>query len=341
MKTKLLLALWLCFGLSLTSAFAEEPEKDLIIQDTIIFLPDSNVKVLFIGDAMKEMTSCQRIDSVKMMLISDVEKAQARAGYPVAAKTTHYFISTEGKRRLKAESEEYLEQGVDVEKESRSLQLGLLPYAYFIHDLVSGYEIQIYLSDPSQLKLLKNYNLSAAISTIAADKKMKRNSFKTELERRDNEWILKSTKRRRNDLLEITPNFGFGLFGNQWSPAVGLDLRLTLTNKYGLPSYRFGFGLVGYTFTHDNSLDFSNVNFLQSYNLTLMANLSAYDTKYTKAKWFGVSGGLLNTTDDSGLDKRYKAGIVAEGFVPFSFSFDIIFLKEKKSVYGMTMTIPF
>src|SRR4051812_18412054 len=165
MKIKMLFALWACLALSETVFCAEEEsKKDL--RDTIVIIPDTNIKVVFIGHDMKAMSTFARIDTVKNMLINDIAKASLREGYPKAAKTTHYFVSSEGKRRLKAETEDYLEQGVDVEKEKRSLMLGLLPYAYYIHDLESGYELQLYIADPAQINSLGSYKLGDAIATI-------------------------------------------------------------------------------------------------------------------------------------------------------------------------------
>ncbi len=340
MKTKLLIALWACYAMTAAGLTAGENETVSQYNDTIIIVPDSSVKIIFIGENMEGMSSYLRIDTVKTMLINDVQKAQSRPDYPASAKTTHYFISADGKRRLKAESQDYLEQEVNIEKESRSLSLGLPPYGYFIHDLKYGYEIQIYLSDPEKLKSLSTYDLGKAIS-LTGDKDVYKNNYRADLERRESEWILTNKNRLRSDMIEIVPSFGFGLIGNQWSPAVGIDMRLSLTNKYGVSAYRFGFSFLGYTFTHSNTMDFENLNFVYSYTGKIMFNLMSYEKSDRSAKWFGLTGGWMKSSEESQLKNRFKAGIIAEGFGPFSFAFDVIFLKDKNAVYGMTMLLPF
>lgn len=340
MKTKMLIAWWACYALTTTVTTAVENGSVKQLQDTIVIVPDSNVKVLFIGDNLEMMSSYQRIDTVKSMLMIDIQKALSRPDYPQSAKTTHYFISEEGKRRLKTESEDYLEQEVNVEKESRSLKLGLLPYAYFIHDLKYNYEVQIYLNDPDQLKSLSGYDFGKAIR-LTGEKEIYNKNFRVDLERADSEWILKSKKRLRQDMIEVAPSFGFGIIGNLWSPAAGVDLRVSLSNKYGISAYQIGFSFIGYVFTQANTLDFENSNFVQAYTGKFLYNLTSDEKSDRSDKWFGLTAGWMKSSNESMLNNRFKAGVIAEGFGPFSFAFDIIFLKDKNAAYGATLLLPF
>jgi len=336
MKTKLLIALWLCYVLP-----ARASEESKTMNDTIVIIPDTNIKIIFIGNGIKDMVSFERIDTLKDMLIGDVQKAQAQPGYPKAPKTTHYFINENGKRRIKAESEDFLEQGIDVEKEVISLNNSLPSYAFIVHDLVSGNELQFYLADPDQLSSLSKYKLSNAFKTIANDKAIQRKNFRIDLTRNDNEWMVTKTQKNRQDMIEISPTFGFGLIGNQWSPAVGADLLLGFTNRYGNSNFRVGLSFLGYSYPLSNNFDFSNINFVQSYDAMFMFNLRDSNSKGEKSRWFGVTGGKLQTSEEGDLDNRWKFGIITSNICPFNFRFENIFLKDKKSVYSFTMLIPF
>jgi hypothetical protein len=338
MKTKLLLALWACLICSLNCSANDEPK---FFNDTIIIKPDTNIKVIFIGTTMKEMTSFEALDTLKNMLIADVAKAKTQPGYPQDAHTTHYFVSEDGKRRVKAESQDFIEQGIDVEKEARSIKLGLPKYSFIIHDLRSGNEIQIYLDDPSRLSTLANYSFTDAIKTIAGEKKIQRTSYRVDLERSDKLYMVQQTHRDRNDLIEITVQCGFGLIGNQWSPAIGADLVMGLSNKYGVSTFRIGGSYLAYSFPQNNDLDFSKINFVQGIDAKFMFNMRNEQSKSEKNRWFGVTAGKYTSSEPSGLDNRWKVGIVTDNIGPFNFKFETVFLKEKKAVYAFTMLIPF
>src|SRR4051812_31520388 len=120
MKMKVLLALWTCYILSSLTARSEETDSDKQFTDTIVMVADTNIKIVFIGSSMQDLSKYNRIDTITNMFIDDLKKAKMRADYPKSPKTTHYFINENNKRRIKTESEDYLEQAVDVEREKTS-----------------------------------------------------------------------------------------------------------------------------------------------------------------------------------------------------------------------------
>ncbi len=332
-------ASWACFALillNLNLATAEEVVK----KDTIQFNSDQGCKILFIGDNVVQMTGFTGIDSLVSMLNDDLRKASAQSDFPSNPRIVHYFVTENGKRRLKAEDNESMEPPVDINAEKQSLLLDLPSNVYFIYDLKDNYEIRIYVNDKKQLESLVT-NFQVGLKVIKDDIKSIKSNYKVTLNRSATGWVVVDKQRKRNDMIEMSPNFGLGLIGNTWSPSVGADLSLIFSNKYGLASVKFGATFSGFTFAVNGGMDFSKINFVQSFGLKAMYNISdSYDHSY-KSRWVGLSGGMLKADKNSILNKSYKFGFVAEGFGAFNFSFDAIIVGKKKSVYGLTMVFPF
>ena len=337
----MLLGSWAIFALSISVAQADDDNENKTYRDTIVLAPDENTKVLFIGNNLKEMVKYTRLDSLKLLLIEDIKKAEKQANYPMAPKTTHYFVTATGKRRLKTEGEDFLEPEVNVEKERQSLELNLPPYTYIIHDLAANYECYIYVKDSGQIKALSNESFNDALSSIASDKKLLRHTFRVDLEKKNDLWKLQDHYRSTEDLIELTPSFGLGLIGNQWSPTLGGDVQLMLSNRYGKPAFKSAFGLSGYTFMQSNNNEISGLNFVTAYCFKFSGNLSSLSPGSSKAKWAGLEGGWMKASRGGSLDGAYKIGFLSEGFSVFNFSFDIIRTKNKNSIYGVTLMFPF
>jgi hypothetical protein len=340
MKKQVLFASWAFYALTLTTSVAQEPMDYEYLKDTIIFTPDENSKILFIGDDLSEMIKYKRLDSLISFLSGDIKTARAQSAFPENAITTHYFISATGKRRLKAEDPESI-QGFDIEKEKKSLELDLPVNAFYIHDLVNNYEIDIYVKDQRQIESLANENFTAGLLTLTSDKKVIKRNYRVELSKTSTGWNLTGKEKKQNDMIEVTPAFGVGMIGNQWSPVIGSDLYLTLSNKYGAPSFRAGVNFSGFTFTPENNMDFTNINFVQSYSAKVMWNSSSFYDKVRKPHWIGLSVGKYKTSKESELNNKYKFGLSCEGIGQLNFSFDVILFGNKKSLYGLTMVFPF
>ncbi len=149
-------ALVLCFVFSTGSIYAQTNTPD---NDTILMLIRDRVKVMFIGNDLSEMADFKKVDSLKVLFINDLEEARKQSSYPMDSRTTHYFVHPNGKRRLKAENEDYSESDIDLTAEKSSLGLDLPPYLYIIHDFSSNYELRIYLEHPEELSRVFNCTL--------------------------------------------------------------------------------------------------------------------------------------------------------------------------------------
>ena len=343
MKKKMLLASWIFFALTLKTAQASDEDQSTneSIRDTIILTLDESTKVLLIGDDIKSMVKYSRLDSLKTMLIEDVKKAQKQTGYPTTPKTTHYFVTADGKRRLKTESEDFLEPEVNVEKEKQALSLNLPPCVFIIHDLATNTDSYLYVKDPGQLARLQDENLSDGLNALAKDKELQRHYFRIDLEKESGQWKVKDKHNHRQDMLELSPTFGLGMIGSQWSPTIGANISLLFTNKYSHPTWKAQFGLSAFSFTPMNLTELSSVSLVQSYNFRIMGNMYMDEPRSSKTKWFGLEAGWLKAPSGSILDKAYQFGIHTEGHGPFDFSIDVIKTKNKTTLYGATLTIPF
>ncbi|MGZ4118973.1 MAG: hypothetical protein ACXVPY_15900, partial [Bacteroidia bacterium] len=286
MKKQMFQALWACFALASATVSAQTSSKSAF-NDTIIFMPDTQSKVILIGDQLSEMSSYKKIDSIKTLFINDMEEARKQASFPVNSKTTHYFVSPSGKRRLKAESEDYPEQEIDVAKEKRSLDLDLPPYEYIIHDFSSNYECQIYLKDPEQLKGLKDVNFSESLITIANNKKLFRKNFRLDLEKDGSAWKIKNKfGPPSSETIEMTGTFGASLIGGKLSPLASAALWFAHTNKHNIPVFKAGLCFSSNIFTDLKDEKFSDLTALRTYEIKFLVDMSG--AKKAKPQWFGL-----------------------------------------------------
>ncbi len=339
MKMKLLLATGLSIALALTKSYAGDPETESGKNDTLIFSPIIDSKVLVIGPDMSLFADYTKLDSIKTLFLSDMKKSQEQNSYPVGSKVTHYFVHPNGKRRIKAESTDFLQQGINVEEERKSLSLELFPYSYILHDLESDIYCTIYLREPSQLPSLETISFNDALRSLSADKKAARKHYRIDLEKEGSEWKHKSEFASHQDFLELTPSFGIGNIGGAWSPALGAHLSITFNNKYGLPEYKLGAALNGYLFANYFNKTFSNFYPVHDYQLSFMFNFAPL--RSSKANWFGLQGGFFQSRESGSLNGAFKAGIICEGFSVFNYSVDFIRDKQKHNLLGITMRFPF
>lgn len=339
MKMKLLLATGLSIALALTKSYAGDPETESGKNDTLIFSPITDSKVLIIGPDMSLFADYTKLDSVKSLFLSDMKKSQEQNSYPAGSKVTHYFVHPNGKRRIKAESTDFLQQGINVEEERKSLSLKLFPYSYILHDLESDIYCTIFLKEPSQLPSLETISFNDALRSLSADKKAARKHYRIDLEKEGSEWKHKSEFASHQDFLELTPSFGLGIIGGAWSPVLGAHLSLTFNNKYGLPKYKLSGSLNGYLFADYFNKTFSNFYPVHNYQLGFMFNFAP--AKTSKANWFGLQGGYFQSRESGSLNGAYKVGIMCEGFSVFNYSVDLIRDKQKNNLMGITLRFPF
>jgi hypothetical protein len=340
MKKQLLFALWAC--LALIKANSQELKDDKSIatksfKDTLMIIPSSDMKVMLLGKFQKDLSNFNDIDSLKQMLINDVIAARKQEDYPTGSKLTHYFVTAEGKRRLKAENEDYQETTVNVQREKRALRLDLHSYEYIIYALKNNYECHIYLKDPGNLDKLSRINFAEAINAAKADPWNLKNSSRLDVEQENEKWILKNHSRTKQDMIELSPSFGLTLIGNKMSPTASLNLSIILSNKYGHGTVKTGVSYDLSTFADWSNNSISNLNLVHSYQLYIMSNLSD-----SKQRWVGLQGGILKSKEnESPFNNKWKFGFVTEGFGSFNYTFDVIMLGNKKAIYSLGLKLPF
>ncbi|MFN8143591.1 MAG: hypothetical protein U0073_04150 [Bacteroidia bacterium] len=339
MNCKLLLAIGLSFALKVSATAGDEPQKSSSLNDTIIFSPIPDSKVLIIGPDMREMQRYTKLDSIKVLFLGDLKTAKEQHTYPEGSRLTHYFVHPNGKRRIKAESADYQEPEVDLEAEKRSMSLELPPFAFLLHDLESEIDCEIYLKDPAQISLLESVSFTDAVKSLGENKKSMRKFSRIDLEKEGSSWKQKFESGNDLDYLEVTPSFGFGMIGGAWSPIIGANMSLRFTNKYGIPFLRTGLAMYGRMLADYSHKEFSNFNKVVEYEMNVMLNVAG--RKASKPSWFGLQGGFYSAEKNTSLRGAFKAGFICEGFGSFNYGVDIIKLKNNQTLLGLSLRFPF
>jgi len=348
MKNKILLICGLYFTLHVPAIQAQN--EDRLFRDTIAIKPNADCQIFFIGSTLKEMAKYKKADSLKTLLIDDWEKAKQESSYPVASKTTHYFVDPNGKRRLKAESDDYQEPALDICKEIRLLHLNLPAYMFIIYDLANKYEIQLYFNKPEQLAALKNISLNEAIFSIAGNAQAQRRYYRVDLENNSGQW--KMSQHFSNRKLEIAAlgTVNLSVIGSQLSPGISLGGCFTLTDKQGIPT--FGIDLFYSTnfFGGNIDNDFGRLTFVDAIELRILQNASLFHNGKQQYKrrgnydWLGVNFGyILPATTynlpSTLLNNTFKYGISLY-FNRFNIAIDAVFLPDGNTIILYSLAIP-
>ncbi|MEO8150251.1 MAG: hypothetical protein ABI723_21635 [Bacteroidia bacterium] len=345
MKKQMLFALGLCYALNINNSNAQALSMDMDesanvainYRDTILIRPDATTQVLFLGKNLDEMINYTGLDSLKNLLVADVDKARTQPGYPAQSKLTHYFVHPNGKRRLKAESEDYAEPQVNVADEERSLYLDLLPYQFIIYDFAKNYRIHIYLKNPDDLNKLASVNFKDALIAASLNKKTVKHSYRIDALKSNDNWKVENSYGNKLDQLESGFAIGVNLIGSRLSPLANFDLSLIFNNKYNHPFIKTGFSYSVSSFSNWDNSEITDLCILSSYDLKFLTNLSQ-----DKTHWFGVQFGIMdNYKSSSPFDNKFKFGFVSEGFGRLNYSLDVILFEKKQSIYGLTVKLPF
>lgn len=347
MKKQMLMACWALIALIPGKIFAQDDglyvygiERNQAIRDTMVIKLGGNDQVFVIGESLKQLARYEKGDSLKLLFITDWEKAVANQSVSASSKSVHYFVHSSGKRRLKAENEDYAEPSINVAEEIRRLDLDLPKHAYIIHDLVTGNQINIYLQDPAELKnKLGSVSINAALGTMSAQKKDMRKSYKYELTHTDGSY--KSTGKWGNtlDAIEVVPSLGLGLIGSSIAPIIGADIFMSFPNKYRIQHFKVGAGLTGYGLAQLNKGDVTGVSIVEAYDLKYAFNVN--DEQRTRARWLGLTGGIMRSVSGGSLNGAWKVGLFSEGTGPFNYGFDIIKDRKNQAIYSLTLRFPF
>lgn len=332
MKQHVLFALWACHAL-LSPVHAQTTEE---YRDTLIITPNETMKVLFIGSNMNNLSKYTRADSLKDYLLADIETARRQSVYPEGSRLTHYIVHSNGRRRLKAENEDYQEPALDLEKEVRSMNLHLPAYAYIIYDIAAACELQIYLSSPDDLKNLEQVNLSEAIRTVAAGKRSERRFSVIELKQENGQWKRTAAYNKKGEFVELTTTIGAGVFGGQAAPEVGIELSYVISDRHSVPAFRIGTSARYAVFSDYANKEFSNLYEVNFYNVSCM-----FRAPNSSVRWLGFELGYT-IADGGSLDRNYSLGILyGLKSVQLGFNFyspDLGFRKPKGStLYGFVV----
>ncbi|MFA9212862.1 MAG: hypothetical protein ACEQSR_03340 [Candidatus Methylacidiphilales bacterium] len=344
MKKLLLLACGLVMACT-NSLFAQKEgvtQVDLLYSDdspsdTLVIKLSGNDKILIIGGNLKDLHKYKQVDSIKTLFLTDILVAQANNTLNAEATKVYYFVTNNGKRRLKAENVDLSENAVNVAYELKRLQLDLPKYEYHLFDLKNEYQIQIYLADAKQLKTqLENTNIESAINFVNTNaKKDFKRTFKLELAT-ENGYKVTNKTLGRHDAIFINGALGLGLIGNTIAPVAGVDMLLYLSNKYSVGQYKLGIGYNAFPFVNTVNGDVKGVSLVNSYALKGLVNLNDRGD----ANYIGLQLGIMKSNDIKTFDNAFKFGILQQTKL-LNYSFDFIYDSNKNWVYGLTVYFPF
>jgi hypothetical protein len=345
-KKIMLLASWSFFAISPLKIFAQEQNVHVIslakpeeeFTDTLIINLKGSDKILFIGDEFHEMVKYKNADSLKILFINDFETAINNKSISKDVLLVHYFVHQSGKRRIKAENPEYTDNRIDPTYEIKRLNLDLPKFQYFIYDLKTGYQIQIYLNNPDDLKqTLNSVNLNEAIVFAGKDKKELKKSYKLEMNAENNDYKITGKTHGQQDAINLSPSLGLGLLGNVFAPIAGGDLILYLTDKYSVGKFKTGISYTVFPFVNSIQNEIQSVNFVNSLDLKFLMNLNIATKE--SPHWIGFGGGLMKSNSINSYDNAYKFEMLFEDKI-LNYSFDVIKTHDNV-IYGLTIKMPF
>lgn len=347
MKKQMLLATGILMLFCQTKLFAQKeglmivnaPIQTDIVSDTLFITLSSGDKIILTGGHFNKLNHYQRADSLKTWMIADLDQAFKQSQLQPDATNIHYFVKG-NTRRLKVENPEFSNNTIDVNQEIFRMQHNLPKHKIVVYDMQYGIQIHFYLKDLEAYKnSLGTISLDEAIRSALSDKSDRCSYFRIDVTEQNNTYKVTDKTKARFDMLEVVPSFGMGLIGNTFAPVAGADLYLGFTNKYNVRKFKTGIGFSAFPFVSGSGDVVTGVSLLQVYELRAMYNLT--NTTRNEAHWFGLQGGLFSADKTSTYDKAYKFGFIYEGSGPFNYSFDFIRDQNNRSIYGLTVKLPF
>lgn len=320
--TLVLSTLWFCFA-STFNLFAQEKSLKLN-RDTLFVVTDSQVKILIIGDDFRDMVDYNRADSMIELFLKDYQNALSQEAISDHSKTVHYIVHPSGKRRFKAESEDFQEPVINIKKEVNNMGLELPAYVYILYDIQFNTEIQIYVKNPDQLTNLTNTRFTPLLKDQKSDKKMLKNAYCIELKSENKEWKKSSRRILGRETLELNPLFGAGIIGSQLSPQASFQFAFGETNKYGEGLWRAGISYQVNLLSNYSNNDFSNLQIIQSINANFMMNYS--ELLSSPHRWFGAELGYVHSATGI-LNQSVKFGLLYS-YRYFQLGFHCYFLNK-------------
>lgn len=314
--------------------------QDEIYSDTLHIELSGKDKVLLIGKEFKELGFfAEEAEALKTTFIADLKAAYASGKLSGEEQEVYYFYKNASQRRIKAEAAEYSEKRVDLAQEMLRLDLNLPKYKFVILDLAHQMEWQVYVENPSELAAkLEAVNIKQAIAVGVANKKFRRQSTQLWVKTDSSAYSISHYQHKRQLSFSVGPAIGLSVIGSKMAPNLGIWAMFQNQNKYGNALFKLGLGL-----TQSMFVDFNEGKITNNLNFNTIEGLIAFNSGWQakKAKWVGLSGGMISAPIESDLNNASKFSIHTEGYGPFAWSFDMIGTRNNYLIYGLTLKFPF
>lgn len=332
----------LIIALTFLSAFtAQADDEPKSMLDTLVVRLEGNNQVRIVAPSFAQMSTYKKADSLLTLFVADAQRANAGKDYSNWPQTMHYLVQAEGKRRLKMQNNEFTEQEFDLSKEAYRLEENLPAYHYTVYDLRTSVELHVYLESADKIMLLQQHSVDSAMKALIQFKKERRRYYRMELDEQKGAFKLGKTKGDKLDQIEISPDINAYLIGNQWTPTIGFEAKLTLRNKYGVPYISFGGAMMSYVFSDFSAGKFNGFTHNIGYDGRVAFNMS---DRGAKPLWFGIEGGVI-VGPEKGYTEGFKGTAYRYALITelhgLGFSFGAIRDSYKRSIPTIGIRLPF
>ena len=329
-----LLQLALMTGMLCVASFTkiQSQTADSKLQDSIIISVQPGLKIILTGQSLKDLLKYKRSDSLIQLFLSDFSLAAERKAV-VNSRAVHYVVNANGKRRLKAENEDFQEPAFNLVKEAKAMTMELPPLAYYIYDVQAATEIQIFTTSPEKLKTLADLNLADLLIAQKIKGAELRRTRSYVLQRTDSDW--KGTARifAPKDAIVFSPLFGLSVIGSKLSPETGFKLSLLQSDRYDRPKWSAGLSHNLNVLSSYDKGAFSDIQDVQSMNAFFMATARGSE----EGLWRSVGAQLGYVFKSTGvLNNSIKFGLFTT-FKGYQLGFNTYFLRNEEVLYGLSL----
>jgi hypothetical protein len=329
-----LLQLALMTGMLCVASFTkiQSQTADSKLQDSIIISVQPGLKIILTGQSLKDLLKYKRSDSLIQLFLSDFSLAAERKAV-VNSRAVHYVVNANGKRRLKAENEDFQEPAFNLVKEAKAMTMELPPMAYYIYDVQTATEIQIFTTSPEKLKTLADLNLADLLIAQKIKSAELRRTRSYVLQRTDSNWKGTARVSAPKDLIVFSPLFGLSVIGSKLSPETGFKLSLLQSDRYDRLKWSAGLSYNLNVLSSYDKGDFSDIQDVQSMNAFFMATARGSEERL----WGSVGAQLGYVFKSTGvLNNSIKFGLFTT-FKGYQLGFNTYFLRNEEVLYGLSL----
>lgn len=330
----------LAIALLLLSGFTANADERTP-SDTLVVQLENNNHIRIVANSFKDLSKYSRADSLLAVFATDAQRAHAGKSYSEWPKVMHYLMTADGKRRLKMQNDEFTEGEFNLEKEKYRLHENIPAYHYTVYDLASETELHLYLERAENITLLQQHSIDSAIQALAQWRKQTKRYYNVQLLPQQHRYALGKTKGELKRTLEFSPDINAYLIGNQWTPTIGFEAKVVLSNKYGTPYLSAGGAMMSYVFSDFSAGKFNGFTHNIGYDLRLSFNMNDMGGK---PLWFGVEGGIITAPEkeltEGFTGTAYRFALVTE-LHGLGFSFGGIRDSYKRGIPTIGIRLPF